>query len=61
MTRREIIENTVKDLVADLLFYDRKEDEELPNEAIQAAIEAGEITENEIAATFAAALHEGLG
>ena len=61
MTRRENIEATVKDLVADFLYYDRKEDENLPSEAIQEAIDAGEISEAEIAALFASELRAGLG
>ncbi len=60
MTRREIILATVCDLVADLLWYDRKEDEELPRGAIEAAIRAGEVTEAEIVAEFALRLSDGV-
>jgi len=48
MTRREQIQATVSDLVAKFLYYDRKEDEDLPRGAIEEAIKAGEITEQEI-------------
>ena len=58
--RRQIILDTVDDLVADLLYYDRKEDEELPRGEIEAAIKAGEISEADIVEAFAAALREGL-
>lgn len=57
---RETILNTVNDLVSDFLYYDRKEDEDLPRDAIQDAIKAGEITEAEIVAAFADALRKGL-
>lgn len=51
-TRREIIESTLDDLVSDFLYYDRKEDEELPRGEVEAAIEAGEITVDEIVERF---------
>ena len=59
-TRRELILDTVDDLVSELLFYGRKEDEDLPSGAIEEAIEAGEISEAEIADHFALKLREGL-
>lgn len=40
------------DLAGALLYYDRKEDEELPRGEIEAAIEAGEITADEIVTRF---------
>ncbi len=60
MTRRENILATVKDLVTDLLYYDRKEDENLPRGEIEASLKAGEITFDDIVNTFAAELWEGL-
>lgn len=57
-TRRERIENTVKDLVGDLLYYDRKEDDDLPRGAIEAAVQAGEITKAEIVELFSQQLGE---
>lgn len=51
-TRRELILATVRDFVSDFLYYDRKEDECLPRNAIEEAIEAGEITVNEIVKEF---------
>lgn len=59
-TRREIILATVGDLVASFLWEDRKEDADLPRGAIEAAIEAGEITWSEIVARFATELMEEL-
>ena len=51
-TRRELILLTAEDLMADFLYYERKEDEDLPRGAIEAAIEAGEITIAEIVQVF---------
>ncbi len=52
MTRRETILDTVDDLVSDFLYYDRKEDEDLPRGEIEAAIEAGEVTIDDLVARF---------
>lgn len=60
-TRREIVLDTVEDLVRDFLYYDRKEDEDLPRDEIEAAIEAGEITADEIVEAFKRHLMAGLG
>ena len=57
-TRRELILMTVDDLVTRLFRDDRKEDEELPRGEIEAAIEAGEITEQEIVDQFDKSLKE---
>jgi len=53
---RQIILDTVSDLAADLLYYDRKDDEELPRGAIEAAVARGEITVDEIVEHFRAQL-----
>lgn len=55
-TRRSVILCAVADLAGELLYYGRREDEELPRGEIQSAIESGEITVDEIVAHFAAAL-----
>lgn len=52
-TRRQHVLDRVSDLVVNLLYYDRKEDEDLPVGAIEAALEAGEITVAEIIGHFA--------
>ncbi len=51
-TRKELIELTVMDLVSRFLYYDRKEDEDLPEGEIQKALHNNEITFQEIVTTF---------
>jgi hypothetical protein len=58
-TRKQLILNTVEDVVASLMFYDRKEDEELPVGAIEEAIAAGEITVTEMVDCFRSCLEAG--
>jgi hypothetical protein len=58
--RKELILVTVDDLVGDLLFYDRKEDEDLPRGVIEEAIREGVVTIAEMVARFEAALRDGL-
>lgn len=55
-TRREHIRARVSTLVARLMYYDRKEDSELPRGATESAVAAGEITTDEIVGHFAAEL-----
>jgi hypothetical protein len=43
---------TVENAVASLMFYDRKEDEDLPVGAIEEAVRAGEITMAEMVDHF---------
>lgn len=50
--RAQIIRDTVSDLISNLLYYDRKEDQELPPGAIQEAIVKGEISLDEIVCMF---------
>lgn len=57
MTRKEIIIASVKDLVTNLVYYDRKEDEDLPVGAIELAIDEGEITIDEIVEIFRSELN----
>lgn len=58
---KEDILMTVRDLVADFLYYDRKEDEELGINSIQTAIKYGIISEEEIVEEFADFLKQGIG
>lgn len=58
--KKNHILTTVSDLVADFLYYSRKEDEELPVGEIEKAIQEGLITEDEIVEQFRAKLKEGL-
>jgi len=46
------IKNTISDLVSNFLYYDRKEDEDLPVGAIEKAVKSGEITKEEIISQF---------
>ena len=59
--RKTTILMTVADLVIDLLDEGRGDDEELPRGEIEEAIEAGEVTVDEIVAEFRRALVEQLG
>lgn len=59
-TKREIIENTVSDMVSDFLYYDRKEDMDLPRGAIEEAIKNNEITTDEIIRMFIDELRKGI-
>jgi hypothetical protein len=52
ITRRQRIFLAVEDIAGNLVWYDRKDDEDLPRGEIEAAIEAGEITIKEIVETF---------
>ena len=49
---KELILETVSDLVGDFLFYGRKEDEEVRVGEIQKAVERGDITKDEIVDEF---------
>ena len=57
---KQLILDTISDLVSDFLYYDRKEDEELKNGDIEKAIEDGIITKEEIVKAFSDELHEAL-
>lgn len=59
-SRKQRILDTVTDLVTNFMFYDRKEDEDLQPGAIEAAIEAGEISVDEIVERFASLLRTGI-
>lgn len=52
MTRKENILATASDCGYNFIYYDRKEDEELPRGQIEEAIEAGEVTVDEIVEAF---------
>lgn len=55
---KELILDTASDLMADFLYYDRKEDDVLPHGAIELAIISGEISIDEILAVFRKALEK---
>lgn len=58
--RKELILDTVSDLVSDFLYYDRKEDEELPRGSIEEALQAKELTIDDLVAKFRAELVDAL-
>ena len=60
MSRRQTILDTIADLAANFIYYDRKEDEGLPRGEIEAAIKAGEITTTEIIESFSEHLRSSL-
>ena len=49
---KQVILGVTSDLVADFMYYDRKEDEDLPMGAIEKAIATGVITTAEIVEKF---------
>jgi hypothetical protein len=57
---KQNIIDTVDDLVANFLFYDRKEDEDLTLGAIEEAIKDGTITIRDIVEKFEIELRNGL-
>ena len=58
--RRETVFNTIDDLVINLTFYDRKEDEDLPLGVIEEMVKAGEVTIDEMVERFRQQLTENL-
>lgn len=60
---RQRILDIIDDMMSDLLYYRRKEDNQLPVGAIERAIRAGEVSVDEIAgkvrAILEAAIREG--
>lgn len=51
-TRRQKILDTLDDCGGQFVYYDRKEDEDLPQGSVEEAVAAGEITIEEIAEAF---------
>lgn len=60
-SRKDILMATIDDTITRFLYYDRKEDEDLPLDAIQEMIESGEIELDEILGRFRTKLLDGLG
>ena len=54
------IKNTVLDLVTDFMYYDRKEDEDLPKGEIENSIKNGDTTVDEIIEVFSTELKKQL-
>jgi len=57
---KQTIINNIDDSIAKFLYYDRKEDEDLPVGAIEEAIKSGDITYGEIVDRFKQQLLKGL-
>lgn len=60
-TRRQRIIDIVTDSIAGMMYYDRKEDEDLPRGAIEEAVAAGEITVEEMVTFWRDELTEAVG
>lgn len=58
--RKQVIKDTLSDLVSCFLYYDRKEDSDLFVGEIDDAVEAGEITIEEMVDQFRQELIAGL-
>ena len=56
----KLVLNTIDDLIGAFLWYDRKEDEDLPRGVIEEMVASGEITQEEMIARFTSSLKEGL-
>lgn len=59
-TRKQIIKDTISDMVTDLLYYDRKEDSCLGMDDIDEAVQSGEISIEEIVHEFEHHLRSGV-
>lgn len=57
---RDILLETIEDLVGSFLYYDRKEDEELPLGSIETAIKSGEVSVSDIVEAFKIELNKTL-
>jgi hypothetical protein len=55
---KQLILDNISDLVADLLYYDRKSDEDLPLGTVEKFIKNGEISTAEMAEYFRTCLEE---
>ena len=60
MATKDQVLTAIQDLVADFLYYDRKEDEDLPMDEIERLVEEGELSIDEMVDEFQRALEDGL-
>jgi hypothetical protein len=58
--RGEVLKNTITDLVGAFLYYDRKEDEDLPVGTIEEMVASGQTSAEDIAHQFRLCLLESL-
>lgn len=56
----EDIDGYIDDMVSDFLYYNRKEDDNLPVGAIEEAVKSGELTIDEMVECFRKHLKEGI-
>jgi len=54
------LRNLISDMFADLFYYDRKEDEDMPRGSIELMVKSGEVTEKEILDVMSYELHRAL-
>ena len=54
------LRNLISDMFADLFYYDRKEDEDMPIGSIELMVKSGEVTEKEILDVMTYELHRAL-
>ena len=54
------LRNLLSDMFADLFYYDRKEDEDMPVGSIEQMVKSGEVTEQEILDVLSYELHRAL-
>lgn len=59
-TRKQHIEDTASDTMSRFIYYDRKEDEDLPVGHIEEAVKNGEISIDEIMSIFKKSLEAQL-
>lgn len=57
----ELLANTITDMVSNFLYYDRKEDEEMPVGFIENEIRSGRLTVEEIVDKFRWEFGKGVG
>ncbi len=57
---KEHVMGVIDDLISDFLYYDRKEDEDLPRGVIEESIKNGEFTVDDLVQKFKTALEEGI-
>ena len=60
MVTKNHILGLIEDSISDLLWYDRKEDEDCPRGEIEEAVSSGVVTVEEMVAAFEKHLRKGL-
>lgn len=57
---KDYVNDVISDMIADFLYYDRKEDDTLPRGAIEEMVIVGEITVDDMVEMFREHLTKGL-